>query len=196
MQLGREEEARVAVRPSTVGGHGAFAAEPIHCGSFVCRYQGERLSQAEARLRYRGVDAEYLFRLSGGDLIDGSRSDHYSSRINHAQHGTLRAAVDEAGISFYALRDLQIGEELSFDYGEDFWVAARHGPAPGTDERHFTLRRLLSPYTLRRALRTAGPLWSSLLLPLVLPAVTCSLMLGGEAGSLASRMQISVPPPL
>lgn len=193
MQLGMEhqDEARVAVKPSAVGGLGAFAAEPIRSGSFVCRYQGERLSPAEAGRRYGGVDAEYLFRLAGGDLIDASRTDHFSRRINHAQHGTLRAAVGECGISFYALHDLQAGDELTFDYGEEFWVAARHGPAPGTDERDFTLRRLLSPYTLRRVLRTVGPVWGSLLLPLVLPAVACSLMMRGDSGSLVSRVEIS-----
>jgi hypothetical protein len=179
MQLGREEqpEARVAVKPSAVSGLCAFAAEPIRCGCFVCQYQGERLTQAEAKKRYGGTDAEYLFRLNGDHLIDASQTNHFSSKINHAQHGTLRTAADECGISFYASRDLRVGDELTFDYGEEFWVAARHGPAPCTDGRDFTLRRLFSPYMLRRLLRTTGPLWGSLLLPLVLPAVACSLMI-------------------
>jgi hypothetical protein len=172
-----EREARVAVHPSLIGGLGAFAAEPICAGSFVCAYQGERLSPREAGRRYYGVDAEYLFRLAGSDLVDASRTDHFSRRINHAHHGTLRAVVDQDRIRFYAARDVRAGEELNFDYGEEFWVAARHAPAPGTDERSLTLRRLLSPYTLRRVMRTAGPLWGSLLLPLLLPAMASSLAL-------------------
>jgi len=171
------EEARVAVAPSVGCGLGAFAAEPVSAGSFVCLYHGERLSRSQASARYSDADAEYLFCLGEDTFFDAAASEHFSKRINHSQHGTIHASLDEMGIAFFAAGDLDVGDELTFDYGEAYWIAASHAPAPGTDERSYTLRRLRSPHMARRVLRTAGPLWSGLVLPVLLPAVVCAAML-------------------
>lgn len=170
-------EPLVTVKPSEAKGLGAFAAQRIPRGAFVCTYRGELLSKNEAASRYYDRDAHYLFRLSDDCFVDASASDHFSKRINHARHGTLDAVKDGDEIVFFASRDLEFGEELTFDYGEEFWIAAAHWPAPDTDDRAYLLRRMCSPHTVRRASRVIGPLWSNLVLPLTLPAAVCTLML-------------------
>ena len=48
--------------------------------------------------------------------------------INHDEHGTLRAVIttSQRRADFYAARDIEIGDELTYDYGTDYWdVASR-----------------------------------------------------------------------
>lgn len=48
------------------------------------------------------------------------------AHLNHADKGTpecnvIRVLVDER-MCFFTARDILEGEELAYDYGEDFWV--------------------------------------------------------------------------
>ena len=52
----------------------------------------------------------------------------------------------EPPIYFYATRDIQRGEELTFDYGLEYWGSDFLRPLPGTDSRDFT-----DPEELREA---------------------------------------------
>ena len=55
-------------------------------------------------------------------------------------------------IEFYAARPIAAGDELTFDYGEDFWAARDYDPLPESDSRVVRIR-------LKRALRWLnGPL--------------------------------------
>ena len=62
------------------------------------------------------LKADYLFGV--GELqIDAQNSTHFSRYFNHAEYGTLTAAVDSERrrVDFFAARDITAGEELTFD---------------------------------------------------------------------------------
>ena len=147
-------------------GLGAFATQPIARDEFVCSYEGECLTHAEVLERYLSRDglqgAEYLFELPSTEerrFIDGACGSHPSRYLNHDENGSLRAILrpadgerggEAARIELHAARDIAAGEELTFDYGTDFWVARESGPLASTDSR-------LSKIRTERLLRKLRP---------------------------------------
>ena len=129
-------------------GLGAFAAEDRSQGQWVCDYQGEVIDFAQRAVRYVSEEPEYLFHLGGGAVagshvyIDAVDSDHASRAINHAQHACLepRVSLAERRVAFYALKDIKAGDELSFDYGEQYWL--ERGLAPEDDSRDYSPERV------------------------------------------------------
>ena len=129
-------ELRMHVKDSGKKGLGCYAAEDRSSGQWVCDYRGEVIDFAQRAVRYVSEEPEYLFHLGGGAVagshvyIDAVDSDHASRSINHAQHPCLepRVSLAERRVAFYALRDIKAGEELSFDYGEQYWL--ERGVAP------------------------------------------------------------------
>ena len=109
-----------------------------------------RLSTYVGRVRPPSSSLEGLY-------IDARLSSHASRFINHAEHGNLipspAGLAPEGGassIDFHALRPIEAGEELLFDYGVEYWAARPAGPTPDTDSRVAEIR-------LRRFVRWLGP---------------------------------------
>ncbi len=101
-----------------INGLGLFADERIKKGDFVIRYEGELISTEEAdKLKTR-----YLFQIDENYTIDGSKRENKARYINHFCKPNLEAVVEAGEIVFYALRDIQTGEELGFDYGEEYFA--------------------------------------------------------------------------
>ena len=120
-----EEELRITVGPAGAKGDGAFAAEPAAPGRWICRYHGPLLSLLETQLAYDENDPSYLFMINPDLYIDGNSSGHFSRYFNHDQRGNLNFTVDEpnARVDFFAAAPLQVGDELTFDYGVTWLVA-------------------------------------------------------------------------
>ena len=144
-------------------GLGAFAAEACVSGSYVCDYVGESIDFVERATRYQRDPPAYLFHLGGGAIagshrfIDAVASTHASRAINHAQHANLEPRIDfEARrVSFYALRDIALGDELTFDYGEEYWL--QRGFAPADDDRDYSPARVAAERSkLAAAQRSSG----------------------------------------
>lgn len=127
----------VAVRPTPDRGLGVFATAAIANGTFVVDYAGEVIDADEVAARHPELEPEYAFRV--GELyIDAERCDHWSKRMNHdALDPALDFEVSESPprVRFTAIRDVAAGEELTFDYGEEYWDGRSFGPDPATDAR-------------------------------------------------------------
>ncbi|KAK2469722.1 hypothetical protein H9L39_18537 [Fusarium oxysporum f. sp. albedinis] len=123
-------------------GYGLFAAECIAQGDFIIEYVGELITHDEGvrREARRGdvFDEEsnisYVFTLleNEGMWVDAAIYGNLSRYINHASE---KSSGDKRGcnitpqilyvngeyrIKFTATRDIQAGEELFFNYGENF----------------------------------------------------------------------------
>lgn len=117
-------------------GRGVIAAEVIKKGEYVASYLGEPIFKSEADRRdaekYAGAKHYYLFETHAkkrnpatGKLerivIDATAEDPtygYGRLINCSRRdANLRPVLTTGGeIQFYAKRDIDIGEELYYDY--------------------------------------------------------------------------------
>ncbi|MFM0220874.1 SET domain-containing protein [Paraburkholderia dipogonis] len=110
---------RVIVRRSSVHGKGVFAMRPLAAGECVLEYRGELTSWREAVRRHRreGVAGHtFLFGLSDGRVIDGSRGGNSARWLNHACAPNCET-IEEAGrIFIHTIRPIEAGEELFIEY--------------------------------------------------------------------------------
>uniref|UniRef100_A0A7S0LLX3 SET domain-containing protein n=1 Tax=Coccolithus braarudii TaxID=221442 RepID=A0A7S0LLX3_9EUKA len=134
-------ELDVHIKDAGNKGRGAFAAVPCATGRWVCTYIGQLISLEQTQTLYTDREPEYLFDVGNGCYLDAQDSTHFSRYFNHEQNGTLNFTVDKdaQAVNFFAARDIEVGEELTFDYGPGYWVAMRKAPADGTDTRSFEL---------------------------------------------------------
>ncbi|KAL2200026.1 hypothetical protein P885DRAFT_66896 [Corynascus similis CBS 632.67] len=116
-------------------GYGLFAAEDIAQDEFVIEYTGELISHDEGvRREHRRGDVfdeenkvSYLFTLleQEGIWVDAAMYGNLSRYINHASGNCnimprIMYVNHEFRIKFLALRDIKAGEELFFNYGDNF----------------------------------------------------------------------------
>lgn len=105
----------VVVRSSAIHAAGVYALEPISKGSQVVEYTGERISKELADEQYEHRDITYLFGVGERDLvIDGYGTAMF---VNHSCDPNCETEEDEEGrVWIMALRDIEPGEELTYDY--------------------------------------------------------------------------------
>ena len=106
------------VRRSAPGlGRGLFAAHPLEKHDFIVEYVGERISTRYAdRLKTR-----YLFELDEAWTIDGSSHENVARYINHSCEPNAEAEVHDGRILIVATRDIFRGEEITIDYGDEYF---------------------------------------------------------------------------
>ena len=119
------------VRQSPVHGNGVFALRPIAAGERIIEYRGERITWDEAtrRAEERGgpVNHTFYFSLADGNVIDGGRRGNDARWINHACEPNCEAYEDDGRVYIHALRDIDAGEELNYNYALIY--DERHTPA-------------------------------------------------------------------
>jgi len=106
---------------SRISGRGAFAARRIRKAARIIEYLGERISPAEADARYEGGPAKQprvlLFTVDSETVIDAGVGGNAARFINHSCEPNCEAVTRSGRIWIYALRNIQVGEELTYDYG-------------------------------------------------------------------------------
>ncbi|ABE37079.1 SET domain protein [Paraburkholderia xenovorans LB400] len=110
---------RVIVRRSSIHGKGVFAMRPLAAGERVLEYKGEIMAWREAVRRHRreGVAGHtFLFGLSDGRVIDGSRGGNSARWLNHACEPNCETIEDAGRIFIHTLRPIEAGEELFIEY--------------------------------------------------------------------------------
>lgn len=108
------------LRPSSIQGTGAFATRRIRKGARIIEYIGERITQEEADRRYDDEAMErhhtFLFNLDDKGVLDAGTIHNESRYINHSCEPNCEALIDKGHIYIYALRNIELGEELVYDY--------------------------------------------------------------------------------
>jgi SET domain-containing protein len=126
-----KQQASYEVRKSPVHGNGVFAMRPIPAGERIIEYRGERISWDDATRRAveRGgpVNHTFYFSLADGRVIDGGRRGNDARWINHACEPNCEACEDDGRVYIHALRDIDTGEELNYNYALIY--DERHTPA-------------------------------------------------------------------
>lgn len=97
-------------------GLGLFTEVPIKESEFIVTYKGEVIPTKEAdKLKTR-----YLFEIDEQYTIDGKQRDNLARYVNHFCEPNMEAFAEAGQVNFYALRDISAGEELGYDYGEEY----------------------------------------------------------------------------
>ncbi|RYZ34950.1 MAG: SET domain-containing protein [Myxococcaceae bacterium] len=108
------------LRQSPIQGLGAFATRRIRKGTRIIEYIGERLTQAQADTRYDDESMErhhtFLFNLDDDTVLDAGTLHNESRYINHSCEPNCQSLIDKGHIHIYALRAIEPGEELTYDY--------------------------------------------------------------------------------
>ncbi|QSH39456.1 SET domain-containing protein [Candidatus Kaiserbacteria bacterium] len=114
--MSKEQKSFKVKRAAAGMGLGLFASRPIKKGEFIVEYKGELISAAEAETRL----TRYLFEIDDNYTIDGAARDNIARYMNHLCDPNVEAEIEAGEIKFYALKDIEEGDELGYDYGEEY----------------------------------------------------------------------------
>jgi len=109
-------KSRYEVRRSMIG-CGLFACTRMRKGERVIEYTGVKLPNSIAD----ELPTRYLFDLENGWTIDGAGYGNTARYVNHSCTPNCEAELDGDRVFFYAVRDIKEGEEITIDYGEEYF---------------------------------------------------------------------------
>ena len=119
------------VRHSPIQGFGGYATRAIEAGTRIIEYAGERLTPEAAEARYPDVAGErhhtYLFAIDDEVVVDAAVNGNAARFLNHSCAPNCDAVIDDGRIWIDALHDIEVGEELVYDYA--YLLPERHTPA-------------------------------------------------------------------
>lgn len=108
------------IRRSKIQGKGAYATRVIRKGERIIEYVGEHISWAESDRRYDDTKTKrhhtFLFAINKNVVIDAAVNGNDSRFINHSCDPNCEAIGEKSRIFIEALRTIQLGEELVYDY--------------------------------------------------------------------------------
>jgi SET domain-containing protein len=108
----------VLYRNSGIHGFGGFALSDMPAGTRVAEYLGEKINKEES-LRRCEADNAYIFHFDDEYDLDGNVGWNPARFLNHSCAPNCEAEWDEDRIWIVTLRDIRVGEELTFNYGYD-----------------------------------------------------------------------------
>jgi SET domain-containing protein len=101
-------------------GLGLFATVPIKRGAYIATYRGRRIPTEEAQRR-EARGARYMFELNSRWTIDGSPRWNLARYINHSCRPNAKPVARNGGIVIVASRRIEPGEEITYDYGREYF---------------------------------------------------------------------------
>lgn len=141
----------VEFRRSRIHGMGGYARKFIPRETYVIEYVGEKICKEESERRC-DADNRYIFTYDDEFDLDGSVEWNLARWINHSCEANCETIDDDGEIWIAAVRDIQPGEELTFNYCYDLEDYKAHPCRCGSSrcvgyivaqEYHDTVRRQL-----------------------------------------------------
>ncbi|MFL6230766.1 MAG: SET domain-containing protein [Pyrinomonadaceae bacterium] len=108
------------VGKSGIDGRGCFATVRFAKGRKIAELVGERVSRVEAARRMRGKRRLHICAIDSYWGIDGSRGGNGSQFVNHSCQPNSFVRIIKGHVLFFALRDIEPGEEITLDYVESY----------------------------------------------------------------------------
>jgi SET domain-containing protein len=113
------------LKPFRVGrshtGLGLFATQPIEKGAIIVDYRGRRIPTSEARQYESKHASKYMFEINSRWTVDGSSRRNLARYANHACRPNAESALIKGKIVLRAIKTIQPGDEITFDYGQDYF---------------------------------------------------------------------------
>lgn len=110
---------------SAIHNWGLYAMENINKDDMIIEYVGEEVRQQISEIRENrylksGIGSSYLFRIDENTVIDATKKGGIARFINHSCMPNCTAKIirveGSKRIVIYALRDIGMNEELTYDY--------------------------------------------------------------------------------
>lgn len=98
-------------------GLGLFATRSFKKGERIIEYFGRTLSTSE---EYTSR-SKYLFEVNSRRTIDGATRENIARYINHSCRPNCEPEIERGRIFIDAIRNIKEGEELTYDYGEEYF---------------------------------------------------------------------------
>jgi len=115
---GSREKYRHAVKVKRSGtGLGLFATEKIPKSTLIIEYFGPVLNNKELSKKN---GSKYLFETSYNRTIDGTHRANTARYANHSCKPNCETEVIRGRIYIVSLYTIKPGEELTYDYGEEY----------------------------------------------------------------------------
>ena len=106
----------IRVGASKIDGRGCFATRPFRRRQKIAELVGEKVSRVEAARHMRGKRRLHICAIDSYWGVDGSRGGNGSQFINHSCRPNCFVRIVRGHIIFFALRDIEPGEEITMDY--------------------------------------------------------------------------------
>ena len=97
-------------------GLGLFATRAFKKGERIIEYFGREISKEE---EYTSR-SKYLFEVNSKKTIDGTTRENFARYINHSHKPNCEPNIVKGRIWIDALKSIKPGEELTYDYGEEY----------------------------------------------------------------------------
>jgi SET domain-containing protein len=110
---------------SSIHGTGGYALVNIPSGVRIIEYLGRRVTKQES-LRQCELENPYIFTLTDEFDLDGNVDWNPARLLNHSCSPNAEAEWVEERIWIVALRDIQAGEEVTFNYNYDLQDYEEH----------------------------------------------------------------------
>lgn len=109
------------VEDSSIHGKGVFAKRTIPKGTRIFEYAGKRVLKVNLAddLAAGLTSLAYVMNLNETTAIDGERGGNDARFINHSCNPNCEVLYFNETPYIYAIREIDTGEELSFDYQYD-----------------------------------------------------------------------------
>ena len=120
-------------RRSKLHGWGVFATARIPKNKRIIHYAGEKITHRESARReaaYMKDGRIWCFHLNSRWVIDAGVGGNAARYINHACEPNCETIIEDRRVFIRALRTIQPGEELSYDYQ----IQREPGDPPEIDE--------------------------------------------------------------
>ncbi len=112
---------RIQVRRSGVHGKGVFAVAALARKEVIIEYKGEVISWKEALRRHPHDPSDpnhtFYFHIDDKRVIDAKHGGNAARWVNHACSPNCEADEEHGRVHIRALRNIDAGEELFYDYG-------------------------------------------------------------------------------
>lgn len=116
MPIPKLSEIPLVVKRSSAG-LGLFASAKIKRGAYPVEYVG-RVVRGKA---VNDIANKYLFETSRERMIDGSSRSNIARYINHSCKPNCEIEIIGGRVFVHTLRSIKAGEELTYDYGEEYF---------------------------------------------------------------------------
>jgi uncharacterized protein len=126
MRTIRKANYPLAVKKSRIAGEGVFAVKAIPWGVKIIEFKGARISNAEAAKRAAN-GATAIMEIGDNLNIDGFDRGNGAALINHGRRYANCCVLREGRKVWIiaGIEGVKAGEELTYDYGSDYYPRRR-----------------------------------------------------------------------